>query len=234
MNDHQSQRLLDALSEPSRAALLEGFRVRRLVQGEILGGPQEIRDSVFILRSGRIRVFLTFEDKEQTLTFLEPGDIYSTHSRAYLQAIGECDVLVTETRTMLGKLAALPEAAPVVIRVLAQSLGNAMQIIEDLAFRDVEGRLARFLDGMLLRKGELLEARSWRLPLALNTEDIAQLLGTTRQTLSSLIARLTREGILERDGGGTFLIHRADLLRERSGWRYSSWRAQETGRVSAG
>ena len=82
MNDHQSQRLLDALSEPSRAALLEGFRVRRLVQGEILGGPQEIRDSVFILRSGRIRVFLTFEDKEQTLTFLEPGDIHDGHAPA--------------------------------------------------------------------------------------------------------------------------------------------------------
>ncbi len=135
---------------------------------------------------------------------------------------------------MLGKLSALPEAAPVVIRVLAQSLGNAMQIIEDLAFRDVEGRLARFLDGMLLRKGELVDARSWRLPLELNTEDIAQLLGTTRQTLSSLIARLTREGILERDGSGTFLIHRADLLRERSGWRYSSWRAQEKNALSAG
>ena len=159
MNDHQSQRLLDALSEPSRAALLEGFRVRRLVQGEILGGPQEIRDSVFILRSGRIRVFLTFEDKEQTLTFLEPGDIYSTHSRAYLQAISECDVLVTETRTMLGKLAALPEAAPVVIRVLAQSLGNAMQIIEDLAFRGNSGtarscrRLRRCGAGCARRSG---------------------------------------------------------------------------------
>lgn len=207
--------MLDLLPELARAALLEGFRPRSLVKGEVLGDPNSKRDSVFILRSGRIRVFLALEDKEYTLAFLEPGDLYSTHSRAYVQAVRDSEVLVAETALVMGKLGALPGAAPAIVRVLGEALGNSMRIIEDLAFRDVEGRLARFLDGMLVRKGVERDG-ALHLALDLTTEDIAHLLGTTRQTVSSLVNRLTREGILARSGNGAFVIHRADLLRERS------------------
>lgn len=206
--------LLDQLPELARAALMEGFRPRQLVKGEVLGDPGGRRDSVFILREGRIRVFLAFDDKEYTLAFLEPGDLYSTHSGAYVQAVRDSEVLVAETAVVMSRLCTLPGATPAILRVLGEALGNSMRIIEDLAFRDVEGRLARFLDGMLARKGIARDGHV-HLPLDLTTEDIAHLLGTTRQTLSSLLNRLTREGILARTGNGTFVIHRIDLLRER-------------------
>lgn len=215
---------LDRLLALDQAALLQGFHQRSLVDGELIGSPGGSRNSVFIVRSGRIRVFLAFEDKEYSLTFLEPGDIYSTHSGAYLQAVKPTDVLVGDTALMLSTLSALPGAVPIVIRVLGQTLANSMRLIEDLAFRDVEGRLARFFDGMLSRKGRLHDGIQ-RLELDLNTEDIARLLGTTRQTVSSLINRLAREGILTRVCPGTFDIHRPDLLKLRS---------QQAGKVSAG
>lgn len=209
------QALPDQLPELARAALLEGFRPRRLVKGEVLGDPQGQRDSVFILREGRIRVFLAFDDKEYTLAFLEPGAMYSTHSRAYVQAVRDSEVLVADTAAVMGRLCTLPGATPAILRVLGEALGNSMRIIEDLAFRDVEGRLARFLDGMLARKG-IERDGALHLALDLTTEDIACLLGTTRQTLSSLLNRLARAGILSRTGNGAFVIHRLDLLRERS------------------
>ncbi|MBB3102102.1 Crp/Fnr family transcriptional regulator [Azomonas macrocytogenes] len=203
---------LQAFDDP---ALLQGFHRRELIEGELLGSPGGSRNSVFIVQNGRIRVFLAFEDKEYTLTFLEAGDIYSTHSGAYLQAVKPTEVLLGETSLMLSKLSSMPGAVPIIIRVLGQTLGNSMRIIEDLAFRDVEGRLARFFDGMLARKGRL-HNDSHRLELDLNTEDIARLLGTTRQTVSSLINRMAREGILSRSKPGVFDIHRPDLLKLRS------------------
>ncbi|MBE7373229.1 MULTISPECIES: Crp/Fnr family transcriptional regulator [Pseudomonadaceae] len=206
-----------------QAALLQGFRQRSLVEGELLGSPGGPRDSVFIVRNGRIRVYLASEDKEYTLTFLEAGDIYSTHSGAYLQALKASEVLIGET-ALMSRMLALPGAAPTIIRVLGQTLANSLQLIEDLAFRDVEGRLARFLDGMLARRGRPHEGVQ-RLELDLSTEDIAHLLGTTRQTASSLISRLARQGILSRVAPGIFDIHRPDLLKQRS---------QQTGKVSAG
>ncbi len=203
---------LKLFSDP---ALLQGFHQRTLASGELLGAPGMARNSVFIVRSGRIRVFLAFEDKEYTLTFLEAGDIYSTHSGAYLQATQITEVMVGETALMLSRLNTLPEAVPGIIQLLGQTLANSMRIIEDLAFRDVEGRLARFFDGMLSRKGHK-QGDSYHLRLDLNTEDIARLLGTTRQTVSSLINRMAREGILSRPRPGEFDIHRPDLLKQRS------------------
>ena len=212
---------LDQLPELARAALLEGFRPRRLVKGEMLGSPDGARDSVFLLREGRVRVFLAFDDKEYTLAFLEPGDLYSTHSRAYLQAVRDGEVLVAQTAAVMGRLSSLPGATPAIIRVLGAALGNSMRIIEDLAFRDVEGRLARFLDGMLARRGVERDDGT-HLALDLTTEGLAHLLGTTRQTLSSLLSRLAREGILSRAGNGAFVVHRDVLLHERSAPRVSA------------
>ncbi|TWH64091.1 CRP-like cAMP-binding protein [Azomonas agilis] len=212
---HKRGSAIDHLQALDRAALLEGFRQRALVEGELVGTPNTERDSVFIVRSGCIRVFLAFEDKEYTLTFLEAGDIYSTHSTAYLQAVKPTEILVGSTALMLSKLSVLPGAVPIIIRVLGQTLERSMRLIEDLAFRDVEGRLARFLYGMLNRKG-FKQNGVLRLELDLNTEDIARLLGTTRQTVSSLINRLAREGILTRIRPGCFDIHHPDLLQQRS------------------
>lgn len=169
---------------------------------------------MFIVRSGRIRVFLALEDKEYTLTFLEAGGIYSTHSQAYVQAARPSEVLMGDTAQMTATLRPLPSAMPAIIHVLGATLDNCMRIIEDLAFRDVEGRLARFLDGMLARKGRPHQD-SLRLELDLNTEDIARLLGTTRQTVSSLLNRMAREGILSRAGNGVFDIHDVERLRAR-------------------
>lgn len=212
---NESGNLLERLDGLTQAALLQGFHQRRLVEGELLGSPNGERDSVFIVRSGRIRVFLAFEDKEYTLTFLEAGDIYSTHSQAYVQAVRPSEALVGDTSRMMAALRSLPGAVPAIIRVLGGTLANSMRIIEDLAFRDVEGRLARFLDGMLARKGRPHQG-SLRLELDLRTEDIARLLGTTRQTVSSLINRMVREGILSRAGNGIFDIHDAARLHARS------------------
>lgn len=207
--------LLERLDALTQAALLQGFHQRQLVESELLGSPNGERDSVFIVCSGRIRVFLAFEDKEYTLTFLEAGDIYSTHSLAYVQAVRPSEVLMGDTSRMMATLRSLPGAFPAIIRVLGSTLANSMRVIEDLAFRDVEGRLARFLDGMLMRKGRPHQG-GLRLELDLRTEDIARLLGTTRQTVSSLINRMAREGILSRAGNGTFDIHDAERLHARS------------------
>lgn len=215
MHPHAHAGPTDRLAALSDAALLQGFHPRRLAEGTLIGTPQGERDSVFIVRSGRIRVFLAFEDKEYTLTFLEAGDIYSTHSQAWVQADRPSEVLMGDTAQMMATLRTLPGAAPVIIRVLGATLSNCMNIIEDLAFRDVEGRLARFLLGMLERKGQPHEG-SLRLELGLTTEDIARLLGTSRQTLSSLINRMARDGILSRAGQGIIDIHDAGRLRQRS------------------
>jgi CRP/FNR family transcriptional regulator, carbon monoxide oxidation system transcription regulator len=108
-------------------------------------------------------------------------------------------------------VAADPAIAPVMMRVLGRLLSDAVALIEDLAFREVPNRLARFLLGLAARRGQQ-HPDGWLVPLDLGTADIASLLGTTRQTVSSLINQWERDGILRRQGRRSLLIRSLDAL----------------------
>lgn len=190
--------------------------LRRHARGEFICTPGRRGDTVFLLQEGRARVFLAGEDKELTLAFLEPGEIFSTHSRAWVEAVTDCRVQVADTAGFQARLLAEPQLTPVVIRVLARLLAGSIDIIENLAFRDVSARLANFLLG-LAREADPALPPGLRVPLALRTEDIARLLGTTRQTVSSLIGELVREGVLARDGRRALLLRDPAALQRRAG-----------------
>lgn len=61
-------------------------------------------------------------------------------------------------------------------------------------------RLARFVVGMVERRGRPIDGGDWLVSLDLGTEDIASLFGSTRQTVSSLLNEWQRQGIFHRPG----------------------------------
>ncbi|THF66626.1 Crp/Fnr family transcriptional regulator [Pseudothauera nasutitermitis] len=189
---------------------------RRHVRGEFICTPGGRADKVFVLQEGRARVFIAGEGKELTLAFLEPGEIFSTHSRAWVEAFTDCRVQVADTAGFQARLLAEPQLTPVIIRVFARLLAGSIGIIENLAFRDVPARLANFL---LERARETDPALppGLRVALVLRTEDIARLLGTTRQSVSSLITQLERDGVVARDGRRTLILLDPAELRRRAG-----------------
>lgn len=193
--------------------LLEGFVPVQLARGALFAAPGEVQDRVLVVGSGRLRVYLAGENRELSLSYLDPGDIYTTHTPTYLEAVVPSTLWLMETRDFARKLASDPSVTPVMMRVLGRLLANAVHLIEDLAFRDVPARLARFLTGLAERRGRPLDGGIWLLPLDLGTEDIASLLGSTRQTVSSLLNQWERDGILRRQGRRILYIHALDHLR---------------------
>ncbi len=189
-----------------------GFERRQLAKGTLLATPQAREDRVFLVQSGRLRVYLAGENRELTLSFLEAGDIYTTHTPTYVEAVAASTLWLIDTPAFAQQLASDPGVTPVMMRVLGRMLANAVHLIEDLSFREVPARLARFLLGLVERRGQVCEA-GWRVPLELGMEDIASLLGTTRQTVSSLINQWAREGIVSREGRRSLLVHLPEALR---------------------
>jgi CRP-like cAMP-binding protein len=189
----------------------EGFIVRKLAKGHLLSTPESPCDQVFIVRSGRLRVYLAGTHRELSLSFLEAGDIYSTHTPTYVRAVAPTVLWIADTRDFARQLTADPRATPAVMRVLGRLMANAVALVEDLAFREVPTRLARFLVGLAQRRGEARDD-GWRVPLDLSTEEIASLLGTTRQTVSSLINQWERDGLIQREGRRSLHIPSLDAL----------------------
>ncbi|ALG68842.1 Crp/Fnr family transcriptional regulator [Beggiatoa leptomitoformis] len=171
---------------------LEEGQARVYVAGEIISRPEKTADQFFVIQQGQARVFLCADNKELTIGYLKPNSIYVTHTRAWIEAVTDTEIMSWPIRQLKALMSVKPEIAVSAMQEIGTMLRNTLDIIEDLAFRSVEARLARYL---LM---EYNEQKQTTIKLIGNTEILASLLGTTRQTFSTIINRMIKEGILNR------------------------------------
>ncbi|TVM36798.1 Crp/Fnr family transcriptional regulator [Oceanidesulfovibrio marinus] len=207
--------LLAELERPEHAVLRELFHARSLPAGALLYSPDSHENLVFVIRSGVVRVFLSCERKEFTLAILGPGDIYATHSGTYVEAMDQpVELLVTPVNEVSRRLVDVPEFTKTMVRVLGQMLSNSFETIRSLAFQSSSERLAQLL--LAQSRAERLshgEANGVEIRLGLTMQQVADAVGASRQTVSTLITEFARKGLLEKRGRGVFFLPDLDGLR---------------------
>ena len=215
--------LLDELSRPEFAPLLAAFHERLCPRQSIIftpryddhlsdQEPQKQESFVFIVKSGLVRVYLSCEEREFTIGFLKPGDLFVSHSNALVQAVDDSAILLLDTPPFNRGMISMPEFTMPIVRVLGGMLKSCFSIIDGLALRDVTVRLARLLTDLPREEDGQTPGSLIRLPLS--GEKLAQSLGTSRQTISTLLTDFTRLGILHKEQRGLYRILDEERLRE--------------------
>ncbi len=205
------ENLLDHLQRNEFAELYASLTRRSYPKGAFVCRPGDEENRVFIVARGRARVYLGYEDKEFNLGILSRGDIYSTHTRAFVQSLEEIEVLIADTETFRQKMLDDPEVAKAMVVVLGSMLKTSFTIIEGLVFKDVKSRLAALLAGEARRHG-ISSEEGIIVRIDLSVEQIANLVGSTRQTVSTLLNDFSREGLVKRLERGRFLVTDAAAL----------------------
>lgn len=200
------ENLLDHLKRPEFAKLHAALIKRTYPKGAFISQPGIGENRIFIVACGRIRVYLGYEDKEFNLGILTKGDIYSSHSGAYVQALSEAELLLTDVHTFRHQMVGDPEITKAMVRVLGNILKASFSIIDGLAFKDVNHRLVALLANEARKHGVTDQLGSIHFQIDLSVEQVARLVGSTRQTISTLLNDLTRAGLIERPGRGKFII----------------------------
>ena len=205
--------LLQDLARPDMAQVMAAFKPCVFPKGRLVFHPREELDRLFIVKSGRARVYLAYRDKEFTMAVLDAGDVYATHTRAYVQALDDLELLVANISDVRPHLMTLPSLNSAIIHVLGELLSHAISVIDNLAFKDVRNRLIGFLAFEARRMPRCRECRSCggcedggMVSLGLNTEQMASIIGSSRQTVSSLLNALAKEGVIELKGRGVICI----------------------------
>lgn len=197
--------LLEELEKPRYQSLRQSLRLRRHSRKTVIFDPWMDENLVFIVKTGRVRVYLSYEEKEFCLAVLGPGDVYATHTRAFVQAVDAVELLVAPVDVFRRRMEEFPGLYTTMIRVLGALLGRSLAIIDSLAFKKVGLRLLETLAAEAANC-EPLSGGGVLVELRLTTEQLAAVLGTTRQTLSSLMNSLAREGVIELRGKGSVFI----------------------------
>jgi len=165
-------------------------------------------DSLYIVLSGRLKVMMSdAEGKEVILSILGPGEFFGEMGliddaprSASVVSIEACELLSIAKRDFKKCLAENFEMAQAVMRGLVRRLRDADRKIGSLALLDVYGRVARLLLDMAETvDGEKIVTK--RLP----KQDIAKMIGASREMVSRVMKDLQMGGYIEVRGSNIVL-----------------------------
>ena len=192
----QGTHLFSQLPESVVTQYFSHCHTRRFRKKEELFGPEEHSDYIYLVIQGRIRVYLRYPNgKEFTLTILEPGAAYSGHTRAFGQALADGEIIFLPVQSFRKLLMEVPLFAMSVISVLGDSLKNSINTIESLVFKEVNKRLYQFVYSLALAGGGQ-ETVPFQINLGLTHQQIATIVGSTRQTVNAFFNNLQKEGLI--------------------------------------
>jgi CRP/FNR family transcriptional regulator, cyclic AMP receptor protein len=189
------------LSPALRAAILARARVQRLADGGVLTARGDPAEHWVGVARGAVRVSsISLAGKQTTLTYAEPGvwigDISlfdgwpHTHDS---HAHGDTTLLVVRKPDFQALLAEHTELYEALLRLNCRRLRLMFDLVEDLHTRPLASRLAKQVLALARAYG-VVEGEETRIGLQLAQEDLAQLLGASRQRVNQELKGFEREG----------------------------------------
>ncbi len=177
-------------------------------------------DRLYIVASGKVKIGRTSADgRENLLAVFGPSDMFGELSIFDPGPRTSTATTVTEVRAMTMDRSALrewitkrPDIAEQLLRVIARRLRRTNNMLADLIFTDVPGRVAKALLQLAQRFGAH-EAGMLRVTHDLTQEEIAQLVGASRETVNKALADFAQRGWLRLEGKSVLILEPDRLAR---------------------
>ena len=197
--------LFNGLSDDDIMAIGHATTMTHCQPGQTILSPDDPPDQIHILKKGKVRVYRVSPDgKQLTLDIYDKGTILGDMrllgqdriAEAYAESIDAaviCTITPHELRRLVERY---PTIGVNIITFLSHRLQEAQRELEAMAYQRVGQRLARKLIDLGQRfgvetvRGTLIEAR-------LTQQELAELIGTTRETLAHTLADFRRRGLLD-------------------------------------
>ena len=195
--------LFQGVAPEAREALTSALEYGDYSRGEHVFTEGEQGDTLYIVLSGKVKVGRRAADgRENMLSVMGPSDMFGELSLFDPGPRTATATVVTEARLASLAHAALrpwindrPEIAEQLLRVLARRLRRTNDALADLIFTDVPGRVAKALLGLAERFGTT-ESDGVRVHHDLTQEELAQLVGASRETVNKALADFASRGWL--------------------------------------
>ena len=190
------------LQEDSLQTLFSHTSVKTFPKNTVIINEGDRTNSVYLIRSGRVKVFLRNEDgKKVDINVLEPGDFFGEMvldegPRSASVATMEVSQLSVIPQTVFREFVNKnPDFAMRVILKLILRTRGLLRNVKSLALLDVYGRVARILLELATLEGDKLVIKE-----KLSAQDIAYRIGSSREAASRILKDLTQGGYIRKDG----------------------------------
>jgi CRP/FNR family transcriptional regulator, cyclic AMP receptor protein len=214
-------RKIPFFSKLGPAELREVYKISRIREygpGESIFTKSQAADQMFIVLNGRVKIFSPSSSKKRkTFAYLQPGDFFGEMAllegkpRSASAEASEFTKLLIITKRDFERLLVHdhPQLSIYLLRTFSARLRRANEEIEGLLFRNILGRVAKTLNDL----GKRGEKRRGGIQLVdhYTQQELADLVGTTREPLTRALSALRRAQLVENLDGRYFIKDPAKL-----------------------
>jgi CRP/FNR family cyclic AMP-dependent transcriptional regulator len=214
--------LFAALDEDAASALRSSMTEVAFDKGDVIFAEGDDGDRLYVVLDGKVKLGVTSTDgRENLLSVQGPGEMFGELSlfdpgprTSTATALTDCTLVGLGHADLTAWLTGRPALAQSLLQALAQRLRRTNEAMADLVFADVPGRVAK----ALLDLGERFGSQSdegIHVTHDLTQEELAQLVGASRETVNKALADFASRGWLALEPRGVTILD-ADKLSRRA------------------
>lgn len=195
--------LFERLSPEQLSYLETQARVRKFPRNSPIYLPGDQADGVLLLSEGRVRICdFTSDGKQAILAFIEPGELFgelalvdSVPREERAEAVTSSTVILFPGDSLRRLVESVPELSLGITRLIGLRRRRIERRLKTLLFRSNRERLAHLLLDLAEQYGQR-DGSSIRLGIKLSHQDLANVIGSTRETVTLTLGELQNEDLV--------------------------------------
>jgi len=200
--------LAEALEARQKEELDAFMQHVRYEKGETIYFPGDPSDTVYTLHDGRVRLdYLDESGKRLTFAIVGPGQVFGETALAgeekrrwIAEAMEDTTLCIVHKNDLMRFAERNPKFALTITKLIGSRMVEIENKLENLLFRDVRARLANTLLALAREHGTEADG-GVRIELGLTHQELARLIGSTRETTSATLGDLEDEGLIQKRRG---------------------------------
>ncbi len=212
--------IFSGLDESAAASLRASMTLVKLRKGQSLFKEGDDGDHLFIVSNGKVKLGTKSPDgRENLLMILGPGDMFGDLSlfdsgprTATATAVTDTKLLSLGQDKVIPWIKEHPEVSLHLLARLASRLRRTNEVVGDLVFSDVPGRVAKALIDLGVKFGEKREEGLF-VNHDLTQEELAQLVGASRETVNKALADFAQRGWLRLEARSVMILDYERMLK---------------------
>ena len=193
--------IFTAIDEVSSATLRASMTAIKVTKGQVLFKEGDTGDKLFVVIAGKLKLGTYSNDgRENLLSILGPGDMFGELSlfdpgprTATATAVVDSKLLALAHDQVLDWVKVHPQVSLQLLGRLAKRLRKANEVLSDLVFADVPGRVAKAIIELSEKFGTQ-DNDGLHVNHDLTQEELAQLVGASRETVNKALADFATRG----------------------------------------
>ena len=217
MEKHRDLRETDIIAqlpEGERASLFSDSCRKKYPRHAIVHAPGDRGKVINYVLSGRVKIYnLSACGKEIIYRFCTPNsffgiaEIFGEDREVFAETVEDTEVMCIDKERFMDLIRRHPDIALTVMKILGSRIRQAHRAIKDFVFCDVRSRLAQLLIKLGQMNGVINDDGTTSLKNKFTHQEMANMIGAIRQTVTEIINDFKRAGYIRCDNGRITIVN---------------------------